>query len=43
MKEDYDGAEPASSSYALSNLLRLAAVAAPNDAQVDIASLVISF
>ncbi len=35
MKEDYDGAEPAASSYALSNLLRLAALAAPDEAQVD--------
>ncbi|CAL5218409.1 g85 [Coccomyxa viridis] len=33
MKEDYDGAEPAASSYALSNLLRLAALAGPEDAQ----------
>lgn len=36
MKEDYDGAEPAASSYALSNLLRLAALAGPEDAQVPI-------
>ena len=36
MKEDYDGAEPAASSYALSNLLRLAALAAPDEAQVGL-------
>ena len=32
MKEDYDGAEPAASSIAISNLLRLAASARPESA-----------
>ena len=33
MKEDYDGAEPAASSIAVSNLLRLSALAAPEEAE----------
>ena len=33
MKEDYDGAEPAASSVAVSNLARLAALAAPEEAE----------
>ena len=36
MKEDYDGAEPAASSYALSNLLRLAALASPQEARASL-------
>ena len=32
-KEDYDGAEPAASSIALSNLLRLAALSSPEEAE----------
>ena len=33
MKEDYDGAEPAASSIAVSNLARLAALARPEEAE----------
>lgn len=33
MKEDYDGAEPAASSIAVGNLLRLSALAGPERAQ----------
>ena len=43
MKEDYDGAEPAASSYAVSNLLRLAAVAPPDEAQARNSLALVSF
>ncbi len=33
MKEDYDGAEPAASSIAVANLLRLSALARPEEAE----------